>query len=466
MQQFDQQLVSGNVLRSVWKLTWPFAGAQVVRGLNLLVAQSLVGNKVGHEGNAALGVGWQLFLVAIVLYIALLQGMAILIARYTGRQDSDALSRLVFETFKASFLFLGCFLLPLGFFAAPSVLNLMNTAPEVQEHALPFLRIVLLGGAPLLLLFLLNRAFQATGDVRVPLVLGVISTVFNISINVVLIVVLDMGVIGAAWGFVFGPIPSLCIALHLIYANKMVIRPPKNHTLKLDFSVLRSVIHIGLPTGITAFLATLVGVIMLAMLGSLEESAAAQASFSIGYLQLFAFFTWVGLSLSAASNTLIGQNIGAGNPERGKQCVYTAIRIGALWSIALGTVFWFFPTSLLSIFGMTDGAALEISIGLLRFLAFAGILTVVAQTCFGGLMGAGDTKAPMFITMTSQVGILLGYCFIMSRISTLTATTIWTAILAAASLRCILAIAVFVRGKWAHIKVNLEDDDAAEPQAS
>ena len=462
MQRFDEELVSGSVIRSVWKLTWPFVAAQMVRGLNLLVAQSLVGHHVGHEGNAALGVGWQLFLVAFVPYIALLQGMAILIARYTGRRDSEALSRLVSETFKASILFLGCFLLPLGYFAAPWALNLMNTAPEVQEHALPFLRIVLLGGAPLLLLFLLNRAFQASGDVKMPLVLGIISTVCNVCVNVLLIVVFNLGVVGAAWGFVFGPVTSLCIALVFIYRGKMVIRPPKRHTLKLDLNVLKTVTRIGFPTGVTAFLATLVGVIIFAMLGSLEESAAAQAAFSVGYLQLFSFFTWVGLSLSAASNTLIGQNIGAGKPARGKQCVYMAALLGGLWSFVLGVVFWFFPEDLLSIFGMMEGPVLEISVGLLRFLAFAGILTVTAQTFFGGLMGAGDTKSPMFITIISQVCLLIGYCLIVSRFGTLTATTIWTALLAAASVRSLLAFAVFMRGRWTHIKVELEGQETVE----
>jgi putative MATE family efflux protein len=457
MQRFDEQLVSGNVPRSVWKLSWPFVGAQVVRGLNLFVAQSLIGNHVGHRGNAAVGVGWQFFLLTFVLYIALLQGMAILIARYTGRQDSDALSRLVFETFKASFLFVGFFLMPVGFFAAPWALDMMNTAPDVQEHALPFLRIVFVGGAPLLLLFLLNRAFQATGDVRMPLILGAISTAVNICVNIFLIVVLDMGVEGAAWGFVCGPVPSLCLALYFIYSKRMVIRPPKKHTLGLDFNVLKSVIRIGLPTGITSFLATLAGVIILSILGSLEESAAAQAAYSLCYTLLFAFFTWVGLSLSAASNTLIGQNIGAGKVERGIHCVNVAARAGGIWSVGLGLVFWFFPTQLLSLFGMEDAAALEISVGFLRFLAFAGFFTVTSQTFFGGLMGAGDTKSPMFITTTTQIGILFGYCYIVSRIGTVTATTVWTGILIAAACRFVLAIGVFKRGRWVHIKVELDE---------
>jgi len=458
MQRFDQELVSGNALRSVWKLSWPFVGAQFARGLNIMVAHSLIGKYVGFEGNAALGAGMQLFLFAIVLYIALLQGMAILIARYTGKQDSDALSRLVYETFKASLLFLVFFLVPIGYFLAPLSLKLLNAEPEVVVYALPFLRTALLGGFPLLLLFLVNRAFQATGDVRMPLILGIISTVVNISINYVLIARFDMGVMGAAWGFVVGPVPSLCIALMLIYAGRMVIRPPKHHTLGLDFSILKVVIRIGLPTGITSVLAIGSGLVIMALVGSTKESAAAQAAYSVCYLQLFSFFTWVGLSLSAASNTLIGQNIGAGNLERGKRCVYNAAKMGAVWSIVLGVVFWFFPSTLLSIFGMEEGPVLEIGVEMLRFLAFAGILTVTSQTFFGGLMGAGDTKSPMFITTTTQIVILFSYCYISNLFTPLTPTTVWTAILVAAFFRFLFAIAVFMRGRWADIKVELSDN--------
>lgn len=461
MQLFDDELVSGSEYRSVWKLTWPFVGAQAARGLNLLVTHSLLGIYVGQAANAALGVGWQLFMLAIVLFIALLQGMAILIARYTGRQDSVALSRLVFETFKATVLFLFCFLLPIGYFGAPTALDLMNAEPEVQEHALPFLRLVLIGGAPLLLVFLLNRAFQASGDVRMPLVLGIISMIVNITINVLLIVVFDMGLMGAAWGFIIGPMPSLFLAILMIYRGKMVIRPPRKHTLLLDFGVLKNVVRIGLPTGVTALLATLVGVVILSMLGSLENGTAAQAVYSIGYLQLFTVFLWVALSLSAASNTLHGQNIGAGKPERGKRCVYAAALGGSAYSILIGILFWIFPVQLLSMFGITEGPALEMGIDLLRFLAFAGIVTVGALTFFGGLMGAGDTKSPMFITMFTQTGLLLGYCFLVDHYDTLTSRSIWTAILIAATARCALAMVVFIRGRWTDIRVEIEPQEPA-----
>ncbi len=467
MQQFDEELVSGSVTRSVWKLAWPFVGTQVARGLNLLIALSLVGHHKGVGGGeigvAALGVAWQLFFLFIIMFVALLQGMAILIARYTGRQDSEALSRLVYETVKATFVFVVFFLVPLGYFLAPWAVNLMNTAPEVKELALPFLRIVLIGGAPLLLLLLVNRAFQATGDVRVPLILGLVSTVCNICVNILLISVFDMGVLGAAWGFIAGPVPSFCIAIFLIHRKKMVIRFPKRLTIGLDLGVIRSVLRIGLPTGIMSFLMTFVGVTMLSMLGTLDDSAAAQAAYTIGYIQLFAFSNWVGFSLSAASNTLVGQNMGAGKASRGKRCVYTAALWGLLWSIILGTLFWFIPSTLLSIFAMADGTVEIIATELLRFLAFASLFTVVAQTFFGGLMGAGDTKSPMLIILLTHVFILIGYCSINMYLGTFTATTVWTALLLAAAARFVLATAVFTRGRWRHIKVELEGQNTGEP---
>lgn len=462
MQQFDRELVSGSISRSVWKLTWPFVLAQIIRGLNILVAQSLVGRAVGYEGIAAVGLGWQLFMMTIAIYVALLQGMAIVIARYSGKQDSEAITRVIYETFLCSIIFLVAVVAPLGYFLAPYMLDLLNAAPEVQVHALPFTRLIIVCCAPLLLMFLLTRSFQACGDVKTPLMLAILSTVCNIGLNVLFIVYLDMGVKGVAFGFILGPLPSLCIALWLIFSGRAVIRPPKRFTLIPDLNVLKLTLRIGIPTGISALLATGVGAAMLSMLGSLEESAAAQAAFTVCFSQLFSFFIWVGLSLGAASNTLIGQNIGAGETERGKKCVYMAAQLGALWSLVLGVVFWFYPERLLAIFGVVDGPVLDIGMQFLRVLSVAGVFAVTARTLFGGLMGAGDTKSPMYITFVAQVGVILGYCGINAALGTLTATTVVTATLMAAVTRCILAFVVFERGKWVHIQVELEDDAMAE----
>lgn len=456
MKTFDQELVSGSVTRSVWKLAWPVALTQLINGSHGFIDQALVGKFVGLEGNAAIGVAWQIFLVIVVFVASLFQGMGVMIARYAGKQDSEAISRVAYETFLASLLVLVFITAPIGYVLSPYLLNLVNAAPEVQVHALPYLRLLFTCSMPLFLMFMLNGALQACGDARTPLKLGILTTIINIALSAFLIIVLDMGTLGAALGTVLGPLPSVIILLSLVLRRRLIVKPPKRFTLIPDFSVIRTVARIGTPTGVQAVLLNIGGLVLLRYVGSLENSAAAQAAYTVCYTQLFALVVWVGFGLRAASSTLIGQNMGAGKTERGKASVYVTSTMGALWAAGLGLLYWFIPGILLGIFDHTEGPVLELGSNLLRYLAFSGLFVASTLALTGGLQGAGDTKKPMYIAFVSQIIILIGYCWAFDTLGTLTASTIWSAILISHVFRFVFTLYFFRRGKWAHIMVELE----------
>jgi len=100
MKRFDPEIVSGNVLNSLWKLTWPLVLLNMVNGVHGFIDQVLIGHFVPGEnnaGNAAVGVSWQLFIVMVVLIASISHGMNVLIARYAGRQDPKMVSFVFFE---------------------------------------------------------------------------------------------------------------------------------------------------------------------------------------------------------------------------------------------------------------------------------------------------------------------------------------------------------------------------------
>src|SRR5687767_16019875 len=111
------------------------------------------------------------------------------------------------------------------------------------------------------------------------------------------------------------------------------------------------------------------GVLMLAFIGSLAQSAAAQAAFAVGYSQLFALITWTSVGLMGAAAAVAGQNLGAGKPDRAEQSVHVAARYGAAGAALIGSVFLFFPAQLLAVFGMREPAVLTIGTQLLRVLS-------------------------------------------------------------------------------------------------
>ena len=197
------------------------------------------------------------------------------------------------------------------------------------------------------------------------------------------------------------------------------------------------------------------GVLMMSFVGSLPQSAAAQAAFTVSYSQLFSFITWTSVGLMGASAAIAGQNLGAGKPERAIAGVKVAAGIGLTSAAILGTLFFLFPRQLLAIFGMHDGVVVELGVQLLRVLAFSGLFVTVALTYTGGLQGTGDTKSPLYISIISQVIVPLGICFIIQRTSTLDPIDIWIAILAGHATRCALSVLRFNQGRWRTIAVDI-----------
>ena len=198
------------------------------------------------------------------------------------------------------------------------------------------------------------------------------------------------------------------------------------------------------------------GVFMLAFIGSLAQSAAAQAAFAVSYTQLFSLITWTAVGLMGAAATVAGQNLGAGHPERADQAVHIAARYGVGGAAMVGLFFLFIPRQLLAIFGMSDPAVVEIGVQLLRILSVSGVFIAIALTYTGGLQGTGDTKSPLYISIASQIVVPLSICFILQQLGTLDAIDIWIAILVGHATRCALSVMRFNQGKWRKIAVDIE----------
>jgi Na+-driven multidrug efflux pump len=195
---------------------------------------------------------------------------------------------------------------------------------------------------------------------------------------------------------------------------------------------------------------------LLRFIGKLDYSASAQAAYTICYVQLFSLVTWTSFGLRAAASTLIGQNLGADQPERARRGVQVAAAVGAVWAAMIGLIFWNFPESLLWLFQAVDEPIRSYGISLLRYLSFSGVVLAVTLALTGGLQGAGDTKMPMYIAFLTQIVVLLGYCWILDRSGALTTDRIWFGILLSHSVRLVMTYVVFHKGRWAQIRLELD----------
>lgn len=456
-QQFDRSLVDGPLGAAVWKLAWPSVLTNVIGGLQGMIDHALVGNLVGFTANAAIGVSWQIFLVVIVFLSSMFMGMSVLVSRYVGARNADMADRTVYQAFLTVIVLSFGVLAPLGYFFAPQLLSLVNAAPAVQHEALPFLRIMFVFSGGMMIFFMVGGALRAAGDARTPMILGVTMTVLNVALNVTLIRGLGpipaYGTRGAAMGT---SIASGLIGIYSLWKltrGGWVVSFAHAGGWGPDWPIIRALFRFGLPTGIQGIAMNIGGVLLLSFIGSLAQSAAAQAAYAVSYTELFSLVTWTSQALLGAAAAIAGQNLGAGKPERTVKGVHAAARYGVTGAVFIGLLFWFLPRQLLAIFGMHDAIVVGIGTQLLHVLSVSGLFISVALTYTGGLQGTGDTKSPLYISLVSQLVIPLGICFVFSRFGSLQAITIWLAILTGHATRCLLSVVRFNQGKWRNIVV-------------
>jgi putative MATE family efflux protein len=456
-QTFDRSIIDGPIAAAVWKIAWPSVLQNAIGGLQGIVDHALVGHYVGFTGNAAIGVSWQIFLVVIVFISSLFTGMGVLVSRAAGANDHDRVNRTVYQAFLTALVLSVGILAPLGYALSPKLLEIVNATPAVRAEALPFLRTMFVFSIGMLMFFMLGGALRAAGDARTPLRLGIAMTVLNFVLNVVLISgagpVPAFGTRGAAMGTAIASISVSAVGLWLLMTGRLVVHFERAMSLRPDFTIIRALFRFGLPAGIQGVAMNVAGVMLLRFIGSLPESAEAQAAYAVGYSELFSLITWTSVGLMGAAAAIAGQNLGAGKSERSAHAVHIAARIGLGVAATVGALFLLIPDQLLGIFGLSDPTVVRLGRQLLQFLSVSGLFITVALTYTGGLQGTGDTRSPLYITLISQVLLPPGICFFLTQTGHLQASGVWTAILVGHMTRCLLSVLRFQQGKWRHIEV-------------
>src|SRR5438105_8318167 len=449
---FDRSLVEGPIGPAVWKIAWPTMLQNVIAGLQGIVDHAMVGHFVGYAANAAIGVSWQIVIVIIVFSSSVFTGMGVLVARFAGANRPDRVNRVVYQAFLAA-AGLSVVLGAAGALAAPALLDLVHAAPAVRAQALPFLRTMFLGILGMMLFFMLSGAFRAAGDARTPLRLGVAMTALTIAFNLALIPFI--GTLGAAVGTVASSTVVSAYGIWRMTRPGSVIHIEPGMSRAPDLSIIRELFRFGLPTGLQGVAMNIAGVLLLRFIGSLEQSAAAQAAYAVGYTELFSFVTWTSVGLMGAAATIAGQNLGAQRPERAVHGVHVAAGLGLGVAAAIGVLFLTIPRALLGLFGMTDPTVVALGTQLLAFLSVSGLFVTVALTYTGGLQGTGDTRSPLYISILSQIVVPLGLCTMFQATRGLHPADIWLAILFGHMTRCALSVLRFRQGKWRSIRVQL-----------
>lgn len=353
----------------------------------------IVGRFVGKEALAAVGGSVnQIVNLMVEVFVGLTSGAAVIVAQFYGAGDRKNLDRTIHTSY-AFALTVGILTGLLGIFVSEPVLRLMKTPEELMTDSTIYLHIYFLGIVFNVVYNMGASILRAMGDSRRPLYVLMISCGINILLDIFLVVVLKMGVSGAAVATVSCQGISACFVTGMLMGSH-TFTPLKLQKIRFFGRSLISVLRIGIPAALEAAMYTIANLIIQVFVNELgTDTVAAWGTFG----KIDAVFWMVINSFGIAITTFVGQNYGAGKTQRMRKSVRICLVMSYSAAFLVSGLLYAFARPLYSLF-TTDKGVVQIGVDMLRFLMPSYFLYVVIGIFSGALRGAGRVVVPMILT--------------------------------------------------------------------
>jgi putative MATE family efflux protein len=441
----DQDFTEGPLGRAVVLLAIPMVVEMAMESI-FAVTDIFFVSKLGASAVAAVGLTESLLAVVYALAMGMGTAVTAIVSRRIGEKHPEGAAHAAAQGLLLGVL-IAFVLGSLGSIFAPQLLALMGASPEVLAQGTGFARVMLGGEASVILLFLLNAAFRGAGDAAIAMRVLLISNAINIVLGPCLIFGIgpfpQLGVTGAAVATTVGRGTGALIAFLTLVGGSHRLRVGLKHFAP-DLIQMRALMRLAGSATFQFILGTAswIGLVrIIAMFGS-EELAGYTVAIR---LLVFAILPAWGLANAAA--TLVGQNLGAGKPDRAEQSVWVACRYNLAFLSVLGVIFVVFAPALTGMFGhdaeVSRVAALGLRIMSLGFPCYA--FGMVVMQAFNG---AGDTWTPTWLNFVIFWCWEIPLAWLLSKSLGWGATGGFAAIPIAFSTMTFVGAMLFRRGRW------------------
>ncbi len=424
----------------ILKFALPMLLGNVFQQLYNVVDSIIVGNFIGKEALAAVGASFPIIFAFLSLIIGIASGSTIVIAQYFGAKDIEKVKRTINTLF--IFLFFASIVISIvGIYFSEEIFRLLKLPEEVIPQATTYFNIFM-GGVVVSFGFNGTSAIlRGLGDSKTPLYFLIISTVINIGLDLLFVLVLKWGIAGVAIASVIAQAGAFLTAI--IYLNKThkIIRFSFKD-LVFDRLIFKKSLRIGLPTGLQQ---TFVAAGMMALISIVNGFGTnVIAAYSVA-MRIDSLASLAAMNFAAALATFVGQNIGAKKIERVKAGFIATLKMSSLVSIIVSAVVLLFSEFII---GMFTNDAEVIRIGK-EYLIIVGAFYIVFTAMFtiaGVMRGAGDTLIPMFISLIALWVIRIPAAWLLSK--RFEEIGIWWAIPMGWFVGFALSLIYYLTGNW------------------
>ena len=384
-------MTEGVIWKQLLAFSLPLLVGNLFQQLYNTVDSVVVGNFIGSDALAAVGSSNSLINLIIGMFMGIGTGAGVIISQYYGADEKQKLHWAVHTTMALS-LIGGFLLIALGLLLSPLILVLMGTPESVMPGSVAYLRIFFCGSLFNLVYNMGSGVLRAVGDSKRPLIFLCISSVINIVMDLLFVVVFQMGTAGVGYATVVAQGVSAFLTVRALVRTDDSYRLELGK-IKIDRRMMARILKIGIPSGIQQSIISLSNVIVQANINSF--GAAAMAGFG-SYSKIDGFAMLPLQSFCMAATTFTGQNIGAKKSRRVKQGVFQGLVISMIYTILISIILYLNAERILRVFSPDQDVIAYGYSSMLILLPFYWTMAI-HQILMGSIRGSGRTMVTMLI---------------------------------------------------------------------
>jgi putative MATE family efflux protein len=443
--KIENGLITGNISRSIWTLATPMMIGGALEDLFSMVDLYFVG-KLGHIEVAALAIAGTVVAILMMMVQGITVGTTALIAHFTGDRNYEEADIVLGQTFILGLI--GSFIMYIvAVFLVEPILILFGAEGEVLIYAADYLKITFGWSIAIFFFEGVNQALRGSGDAQMPLKALIIANILNIILDPLLIMGYGpfpkMGVAGAAIataltrgiGFIF-------LFLHLTVGHSTL--QFKVRYTKPNLFLMKRIISIGSFSSLQVFIREVSFLFLMRLVASF--GAITLAAYGIG-ARLRMVIMVPGLGFANSASVLLGQNMGAKQPERATESAWRTVLYYEFIAISLATIFIIFAPQLVAIFAKQP-EVIRIGTSFLRYLGVTFPFLALSLVLGQAMNGAGDTAAPTIINAIAQLGVRIPLAYIFALVVGMGSSGIWLGINASDIAQGLGMVFLFRSGHW------------------
>lgn len=442
----EHDYTQGSIRHAIVLLAIPMILELSLESVFAVVDMFFVGRWLGENAIVTVGLTESVITIVYSLAMGLSMAATAMVARRVGEKNPEAAIHAGAQSMIIAII-VTLIISTLGVIFAPDILRLMKAKPEVVKEGAIFTRIMLGGSVVIILLFLINGIFRGAGDAAMAMRSLWIASIANIILCPICIHF--MGLKGAAIATTIGRGIGVAYQCYHLFHGKGTIKMNLGH-FKFDFPIIKSLINISWPATVQ-FLIASGSWILLARLVAETGGTDASAGYQVA-IRNVVFFILPAWGLSNAAATLVGQNLGAKQPDRAEKSVLLTAKYNAIFMSGVTLLFVLFSYPIISIFTEEESAR-EYGARALQIIGAGYIFYGIGMVMMQALNGAGDTRTPTWVNFICFWLFQIPLAYALAKGLDWGPTGAFLAIPIAETVIAITFYFLFKRGKWKKVVV-------------